>query len=318
LIPSDVLAEMATLGLSREQAERVASMLARVEKATEARSNDAIEARRANERLRSARYRSNGGGEIPADLREAVFQRDGFACVYCGCEDYLQCDHVVPVSKGGETSLDNLATACRVCNAKKKDRDRKAFERSLSKEVRGQSEVPRTENPPSPPPPKNTNQTPSTPSPETTKRAKRRTAMVQDTQPSKDDVRAAVADGLSMDEIRSEWRAFRDFHIAKGNVMADWPAAWRTWLRNRKRFGKPQAAGPRPGRPSIQDRFANLIQDEPEDHEPACYEGHTIDGSLSTDGDDPRGRYALAGSAEPFGADTGWPLASPGYAARNG
>lgn len=247
VIPSDVLAEMATLGLSREQAERVASMLARVEKATEARSNDAIEARRANDRERKARQR-----------------------------------HV------------------------------------QSREVTGQNGTVGTENPPSPPPPKNTNQTPSTPSPETTKRAKRRTAMVQDTQPTKADVQAAIEDGLSMDDVRSEWRAFRDFHISKGNVMADWPAAWRTWLRNRKRFGKPQAAGPRPGRPSIQDRFANLIQDEPEDHEPACYEGHTIDGSLSTDGDDPRGQYALAGSHEPFGADTGWPLASPGYAARNG
>lgn len=29
---------------------------------------------------------------------------------------------------------------------------------------------------------------------------------------------------------------FLDFHCGKGNLMADWAAAWRTWLRNTTRF----------------------------------------------------------------------------------
>ena len=141
MIPADVVAEMAILGLSRDQAEKVAEMLARVERATEAKAAEAIEARRENERGRTERYRSNGGGSIDYGLRQAVYERDGFACVYCGSSEYLQCDHVIPVSKGGETSFENLATACRVCNAKKRDRDRKAFVRSLSKEFHGQSKT---------------------------------------------------------------------------------------------------------------------------------------------------------------------------------
>lgn len=52
--------------------------------------------------------------------RAAVFRRDGYQCVYCG--DYtepLECDHVIPVSRGGETSMENLVTACRPCNREK-------------------------------------------------------------------------------------------------------------------------------------------------------------------------------------------------------
>ena len=44
-------------------------------------------------------------------------------------------------------------------------------------------------------------------------------------------------------DVTAEAEAFRDFHRAKGNVFADVDAAFRTWLRNAKRY----ATGP-PGR----------------------------------------------------------------------
>jgi len=75
--------------------------------------------------VRQARYRERGGGRIPPELRRAVFERDGYACLDCGSLEYLHCDHVIPVSKGGLTDFDNLQTLCRPCNAKKKDRIRK-------------------------------------------------------------------------------------------------------------------------------------------------------------------------------------------------
>lgn len=53
--------------------------------------------------------------------RENVYRRDNFECVYCG--DYnrktLTLDHVVPQSKGGKDTWDNLVTACRKCNSEK-------------------------------------------------------------------------------------------------------------------------------------------------------------------------------------------------------
>jgi 5-methylcytosine-specific restriction endonuclease McrA len=133
LIPTNALASLATIGLTAEQAAAVADMLRAVEDATRAEANSAIEARRASESARTRRYRERGGGDIPPELRDAVFKRDGFRCVYCESADHLQCDHDIPVSKGGETTLGNLVTACRVCNARKKDRDRKAFVRGMSK-----------------------------------------------------------------------------------------------------------------------------------------------------------------------------------------
>lgn len=75
--------------------------------------------------VRQARYRERGGGKIPDDLRTAVFERDGYRCLDCGTVEQLCCDHIIPVSKGGETTEENLQTLCRPCNSRKKDRIRK-------------------------------------------------------------------------------------------------------------------------------------------------------------------------------------------------
>jgi 5-methylcytosine-specific restriction endonuclease McrA len=55
--------------------------------------------------------------------RENVYKRDNYECVYCGCSapKLLTLDHVIPQSKGGKDSWDNLVTACRTCNSEKSD-----------------------------------------------------------------------------------------------------------------------------------------------------------------------------------------------------
>lgn len=55
----------------------------------------------------------------PAFTRFNVFLRDGFACLYCGSEDDLTFDHLVPRSRGGRTTWDNIVTACEPCNLRK-------------------------------------------------------------------------------------------------------------------------------------------------------------------------------------------------------
>ncbi len=55
----------------------------------------------------------------PAFTRFNVFLRDGFTCQYCGCEDDLTFDHLIPRSKGGQTTWDNIITACSPCNLRK-------------------------------------------------------------------------------------------------------------------------------------------------------------------------------------------------------
>lgn len=53
--------------------------------------------------------------------RENIFKRDDFECVYCGKNERknLTLDHVIPQSKGGPNSWDNLVTACKKCNNEK-------------------------------------------------------------------------------------------------------------------------------------------------------------------------------------------------------
>ncbi|WP_439957936.1 HNH endonuclease [Modestobacter marinus] len=53
--------------------------------------------------------------------RRAVFTRDGQTCVYCGASA-TSIDHVVPRSRGGTHSWDNVVAACRRCNHQKADR----------------------------------------------------------------------------------------------------------------------------------------------------------------------------------------------------
>jgi hypothetical protein len=54
-------------------------------------------------------------------LRKRVFERDGWKCCRCGCSDreQLTTDHVVPWSRGGPTTFENLQTLCGRCNREK-------------------------------------------------------------------------------------------------------------------------------------------------------------------------------------------------------
>ena len=52
----------------------------------------------------------------PAFTRFNVFLRDRFECQYCGANEDLTFDHVVPRSRGGRTTWDNVVAACAPCN----------------------------------------------------------------------------------------------------------------------------------------------------------------------------------------------------------
>jgi len=58
----------------------------------------------------------------PAFTRFNVFLRDRFECQYCANArptHELTFDHVIPRSRGGRTSWDNVVTACGPCNLRK-------------------------------------------------------------------------------------------------------------------------------------------------------------------------------------------------------
>jgi len=54
--------------------------------------------------------------------RHMIYSRDNHQCQYCGSIKNLTIDHVIPRSRGGDNSWNNLVTACMPCNTHKGDR----------------------------------------------------------------------------------------------------------------------------------------------------------------------------------------------------
>jgi hypothetical protein len=67
--------------------------------------------------------------DIPDGLRYKVLKRDNFKCVTCGSSPanntgtILHVDHIIPFSKGGKTTIDNLQSLCQECNLGKSNRE---------------------------------------------------------------------------------------------------------------------------------------------------------------------------------------------------
>jgi len=74
------------------------------------------------------RFRKSAAGQralMTASLREYIKSRDHFSCRQCGISQaaephlLLEIDHIIPVSKGGLTAVDNLQALCWKCNRTK-------------------------------------------------------------------------------------------------------------------------------------------------------------------------------------------------------
>ena len=76
-------------------------------------------------------YRDNGvwesicrveRGKVSNKIRFAIYARDNYRCKICGKKgdnNDLEIDHIIPISKGGKSTFDNLQTLCHECNSKK-------------------------------------------------------------------------------------------------------------------------------------------------------------------------------------------------------
>jgi len=95
--------------------------------------------RRRRPRFPWSRAAARGRPPIPLRIRQHVFARDGYACLYCGRRRSpavaLQLDHLYPYSLGGTDDPENLVAACAECNLAKgatvfrSDRDLERFAR---------------------------------------------------------------------------------------------------------------------------------------------------------------------------------------------
>lgn len=87
-------------------------------------------------------------------------------------------------------------------------------------------------------------------------KTKRKTQLPPDWKPTERDIAHATKKGLSERRINEEAEGFFDWHTSHGNVMFDWSAAWRTWIRRIKRASPSRRTG---GDEQISRVFANEI-----------------------------------------------------------
>ena len=74
--------------------------------------------------------------EIPLTRRN-LMHRDQYTCQYCKSKTHdLTIDHVVPKSRGGTDSWDNVVASCQKCNVKKGNRTPKEARMHLLKHPR--------------------------------------------------------------------------------------------------------------------------------------------------------------------------------------
>lgn len=258
-ITADILRRLAALQLPGPSLREVMGIIGALEADNELKVQAlqlVIDEHRSAEAARTRLYRQRGGGAIPDELRAAVYARDGYRCVYCGSEQNLQCDHVIPVSKQGPTTFENLATACQPCNARKRDRDRKYLERS--KDVHPNSpDIGRTQTGPSSekartlaaistenaidlaslstlPSADSSKESKSlvvTPARSTDRaRAGKGTAIDPTAPLTNKNLDYALEHGFLRQRAFDEWLRFKDHSLKKGVTYRNWDAAWRNWV----------------------------------------------------------------------------------------
>jgi 5-methylcytosine-specific restriction endonuclease McrA len=73
---------------------------------------------KAKDQRRAARKAGNGGS-FTAEEWQDLCERYDYRCLCCGEQKKLEADHVIPLTKGGTSNIDNIQCLCRSCNARK-------------------------------------------------------------------------------------------------------------------------------------------------------------------------------------------------------
>ncbi|MCP4139989.1 MAG: HNH endonuclease [Chloroflexi bacterium] len=79
------------------------------------------EKRAAYDQKRRARKAGNGGSFTAQEWRDLCEKYDS-KCLCCKKKKKLTADHVVPISKGGTSNIENIQPLCKSCNSRKGNR----------------------------------------------------------------------------------------------------------------------------------------------------------------------------------------------------
>lgn len=189
--------------------------------------------------------------------RQRILERDQYVCQSCGATEHLCIDHIMPVSRGGDSSDENLQTLCGSCNTKKGNKingeDKNSRQRRVNVDpnlnqrndaLPSDSLIPDSLIPDSLNLiPESTTLAPDKPDADIkpAKTARRACQLPADFYPNKTGVEYADARSIS---FATELESFRNWHSAKGTTMKDWQAAWRTWCDKAVTYGRTSAGPP--------------------------------------------------------------------------
>lgn len=132
---------------------------------------------------------------------------------------------------------------------------------------------------------------------------KARTSMDPDLKPTMDDARVAREHGMSGPEMAREWPQWKNHHIAKGSLMASWPASWGTWCSNFEKF-KNARGSPRQPVGSLMAQVANGTYRGNGDE----YDSSEYQSGQTSRGTEPPRRGSDRALPEPGGDDSAGPL----------
>lgn len=99
------------------------------------------------DRLRSKSKKKNKSKRrlVSGKTRQNVFMRDKYTCQICGATvkdgAKLHLDHILPVSKGGDNSEENLQVLCERCNLEKNNRTDLLHDKRKLKELKGADDL---------------------------------------------------------------------------------------------------------------------------------------------------------------------------------
>ena len=173
--------------------------------------------------------------------RARILERDNYKCQQCGSLEHPCIDHVLPVSRGGDSSDDNLQVLCLPCNTKKGNKiDSTSNQRRVDVESNKVLDVPLIPDSLIP-----DSLIPDSLIPDsgfidsgraasTAKRKKPKQPLPEDFKPEPEHYELAAS--LSVN-LTDEFPNFRDHHVANGSVMASWHAALSKWIRNAAKWG---------------------------------------------------------------------------------
>lgn len=85
-------------------------------------------------RTQHRRNRRRAEGRTTLKDWQEILRQNGYRCVYCGAQEHLTMDHVIPLCRGGTNYPSNIVPACNFCNCQKNSKTAEEYVRWKSEQ----------------------------------------------------------------------------------------------------------------------------------------------------------------------------------------